>query len=97
MRIRTAVGLGIVAAVLMSGRGDAQAQAGRAQQTSTPSAGAQQPADQAQPAQQPPVFRAGINFVRVDVIVTDKNGEAITNLAPSDFEIVEEGKAQQIE
>ena len=27
-----------------------------------------------------PVFRAGINFVRVDVIVTDKKGEPVTNL-----------------
>ena len=47
--------------------------------------------------QPPPVFRAGINFVRVDVIVTDKTGAAVTNLQATDFEITEEGKPQQIE
>ncbi len=55
------------------------------------------PSDQPPAGQQPPVFRAGINFVRVDVIVTDKTGAAVTNLKPTDFEITEEGKPQKIE
>ncbi len=33
--------------------------------------------DQPQP---PPTFKTGINFVRVDVIVTDKNGNAVADL-----------------
>jgi VWFA-related protein len=87
MRFRIALVMGLLGVALASGRGDAQAPA------STP----QQPADQAAAQQPPPVFRTGINFVRVDVIVTDKNGAAVANLSPTDFEIVEEGKPQQIE
>jgi VWFA-related protein len=46
---------------------------------------------------QQPVFRTGINFVRVDVIITDKNGNQIADLQQGDFEVVEDGKAQKIE
>jgi VWFA-related protein len=49
-------------------------------------------------AQQPqPVFRAGVNFVRVDVIVNDNKGEPVTNLTQTDFEVLEDGKPQTIE
>jgi VWFA-related protein len=44
-----------------------------------------------------PVFRTGINFVRVDVIVSDKSGNPVADLKQNDFEIVEEGKPQAIE
>ena len=44
-----------------------------------------------------PVFRAGINFVRVDVIATDKQGVPITDLTQADFEIVEDDTKQVIE
>jgi VWFA-related protein len=60
---------------------------GRAQQ--------QQPPDDKTPAQ--PVFRTGINFVSVDVIVSDKNGANIADLKQSDFEVTEDGKPQSIE
>ena len=56
--------------------------------------------DAAAPAQgQDPqaVFKAGINFVRVDVIVTDRNETPITNLTKDDFEVIEDGKIQPIE
>ncbi len=73
---------------------------GHAQQ---PQAGQTQ--DQAQPQTPPPptsadgqpIFRTGINFVRVDVIVTDKNGNPVGDLKPEDFEVVEQGKPQTIE
>lgn len=72
-----------------------------------PAAG-QQPANPppAQPADPPstdqistdqPIFRAGINFVRVDVIVTDKSGNPVADLKPEDFEITEQGKSQAVE
>lgn len=52
----------------------------------------------AQPQDQPPpVFRTGINFVRVDVIVTDKAGNQISDLKPEDFEVSEDGARQTIE
>ena len=42
-----------------------------------------------------PVFRAGINFVRVDVIITDKNGKQIGDLTEADFDVTEDGKAAE--
>ncbi len=51
------------------------------------------PADQAGQ----PIFRAGINFVRVDVIVTDRQGNPITDLTQDDFEIVEDDTRQTVE
>jgi VWFA-related protein len=48
-------------------------------------------------AQQQPTFRAGVNAVRVDVIVTDKSGAFVSNLTPADFEITEQGKPQRVE
>jgi VWFA-related protein len=68
------------------------AAAGGAQQPAQPS-GQPPPA----PDQQQPVFKAGINFVRVDVIITDKNGNIIGDLQPGDFDVVEDGKPQKIE
>lgn len=62
---------------------------------------AQPPGSQpAQPPERPPqqpTFRTGINFVRVDVIVTDKQGRAVTDLKSTDFEVEEDGKDQAIE
>jgi VWFA-related protein len=49
------------------------------------------------PQGQTPTFRTGINFVRVDVIVTDKDGNPVDDLTPEDFEIVEQGQLQTIE
>ncbi|MBA3949374.1 MAG: VWA domain-containing protein, partial [Acidobacteria bacterium] len=49
-------------------------------------------------AQQQPVIRSGINFIRVDAIVTDRRtGKPVTDLTPADFEVVEEGERQAIE
>ncbi len=44
-----------------------------------------------------PVFRAGINTVRVDVIVTDRQGNPVTDLTLEDFDIQEDGKPQKAE
>jgi VWFA-related protein len=49
------------------------------------------------PATGQPVFRAGINFVRVDVIVTDKQGNPVADLTQADFEVLEDGKPQVVE
>jgi VWFA-related protein len=72
------------------------------------SGGAQGGDAQAQPADAPPAepqddaagqptFRAGINFVRVDVIVTDGQSKPITDLTEADFEVLEDGQPQDIE
>ena len=61
----------------------------------TPESGAAQPG--AQDAPQQPTFRAGVNFVRVDVMVHDGKGQPIGDLAQTDFEVLEDGKPQTIE
>jgi len=60
-----------------------------------PATAPQDPPAQAPPPQ--PVFRVGINFVRVDVIITDKNGNPVSDLQPGDFEVAEDGEPQTIE
>ena len=67
-----------------------------AAQTATPP---QEPATQA-PAPAPPpapTFRADINFVRVDVIVADKQGSPVADLRQQDFDVTEDGKPQTIQ
>ncbi len=66
---------------------------GGAQQAQPPQGAGAAPAGQ----QQPPVFRAGVSFVRVDVIVSDKQGNPVTDLRAEDFDVVEDGQAQNIE
>jgi VWFA-related protein len=49
--------------------------------------------------QQPPsapTFRSTVNLVLVDVVVRDKKGAIVTGLNRDDFELIEDGKAQQI-
>jgi VWFA-related protein len=50
-----------------------------------------------QPPAGSPVFRTGINYVRVDVIVSDKNGTNVADLKQTDFEVLEDGKPQNVE
>jgi VWFA-related protein len=74
---------------------------GGAGRQGTPSQGAGQPAPAPQPASpgtaQQPTFRGGIDFVRVDAFVTDGSGKPVLDLKESDFEVLEDGKAQKIE
>jgi VWFA-related protein len=53
------------------------------------------PANQDQPR---PVIRSGINFVSVDVIVTDKKtGNVVLDMKQDDFEVREDRKPQKVE
>ena len=53
------------------------------------------PANQDQPR---PVIRSGINFVSVDVIVTDKKtGNVVLDMKQDDFDVREDKKAQKVE
>ena len=61
---------------------------------------AQQPPSQQPPAgqQRPPVIRSGINFVSVDVIVSDKKtGEVVMDLTKDDFDVREDKKPQAVQ
>src|SRR5688572_5359533 len=83
-------GAGLMLAALLSVPGDAQ--------QPEPAGPPQAPQEPQQQSGQPPVFRTGINFVRVDVIVTDsKTGQPVTDLKQSDFEVVEDNKPQTVE
>ena len=44
-----------------------------------------------------PTFRADTRLVSLSVSVTDENGAPVTDLTPSDFEVIERGKRQPIE
>ena len=62
-----------------------------------PAPAAPPPAQQQPPPPDQPIFRGGINTVRVDVIVTDRQGNPVTDLKLEDFEIQEDGKPQKAE
>ncbi|MEZ5290533.1 MAG: VWA domain-containing protein [Vicinamibacterales bacterium] len=103
-RVRVALVTALVAGVaVMSGASgqarqapQGQAQPGQAPQT-PPQAPAQPPPPPDAGGADQPVFRAGINFVRVDAIVTDRQGNPVTDLTSDDFEIVEDDTTQKIE
>jgi VWFA-related protein len=54
---------------------------------------AQQPAAPQQPAV---TFRAMANYVEVDAIVTDAAGNPVKDLTPGDFEVLEDGRLQNL-
>ena len=55
-----------------------------------------QPAQQ-QPAQpQQPTFKLRVDYVEVDVVVTDRDGNLVRDLKKEDFQVIEDGKPQTI-
>ena len=69
-------------------------------QPPAPDTVAEDPVQDDDAAEQPPpvpIFRTGINFIRVDVIVTDDDGSSVTDLELADFEVFEDGEPQAIE
>ena len=49
------------------------------------------------PQGQPPIFRGVTNAVRVDVTVTNRAGEPVTDLTRDDFFLTEDGAPQTID
>src|SRR5258708_25354663 len=43
-----------------------------------------------------PVLRVTVNLVQVDAVVTDSKGKQVTNLTAGDFELLQDGKRQNI-
>jgi VWFA-related protein len=72
--------------------------AGLALAAQQPPASAPAPSrEPAQGDQRPSVtFRVEVNYVEIDAIVTDGQGNFVRNLTKDDFEIVEEGKPQEL-
>ena len=48
------------------------------------------------PPGQPPTFKAEIEYVEVDALVTDQSGAVVRDLRKEDFQIFEDGKSQSI-
>ena len=93
-RARQAASLLLLALVpLLAAGGQAQQQEAQQQQQPEPT----QPQQPPEEPQQPPIFRADINFVRVDIIITDRDGNPVTDLEAGDFEVLEDGTPQTIE
>jgi VWFA-related protein len=90
----SAVAIALLASSVPMARQTAQAQQPPAQPPAQ-QAPAQQKPDPQQP--QPPRIKSGINFVSVDVIVSDRNGQPIFDLTQADFKVKEDGKPQNIE
>jgi VWFA-related protein len=92
LRLAPAVALAAAIATGLYARPAAQAQTPAPAQ---PDATAAQPQTETPPAT--PTFRADINFVRVDVIVSDKQGNPVGDLRQQDFEVTEDGKPQTVQ
>ena len=45
---------------------------------------------------QAPTFRVRVDYVEVDVVVTDRQGNLVRDLKKEDFQVLEDGKAQAI-
>ncbi len=80
-RVRLAAAAALAAALALAGR-EARP---RAQAAAPPSV-----------AQQPPTFKVEVNYVEVDVLVTDKDGTFVPDLKKEDFQVFEDGKPQTI-
>lgn len=95
LALATVFAVGVAGAVAVLGQAPGQAPASPPPPAApaTPPAPGQAPAA---PADQP-VFRAGVNFVRVDAIVTDRQGNPVTDLTQDDFEVIEDDKRQTID
>jgi VWFA-related protein len=57
-----------------------------------------QPPAPSQPPPQPqqPTFRVRVDYVEVDVVVTDRQGNLVRDLKKEDFQVLEDGKGQTI-
>jgi VWFA-related protein len=62
----------------------------------TPAVQGQTPSPSPQGTPQEDVLRVTTNLVQLDVVVTDKDGNQVTDLHPEDFEVVEDKDKQQI-
>ena len=57
---------------------------------------AQAPPPQAPPDTPPPTFQVEVNYVEVDAVITDAQGNAVTDLTVDDFEVREDGQPQEV-
>ena len=53
-------------------------------------------APQTPPDTPPPTFQVEVNYVEVDAVITDAQGNAVTDLTVEDFEVLEDGQPQDV-
>ena len=53
-------------------------------------------ADQAPQGTEPPRFRVSVDAVRIDAVVTDRDGRIVTDLTADDFEVRQDGRPQKV-
>lgn len=51
---------------------------------------------QSQASSEATPFRIGVDAVRIDAVVTDRNGQTVSDLTASDFEVRQDGKVQTV-
>jgi VWFA-related protein len=49
-----------------------------------------------QESREPPRFRVAVDAVRIDAVVTDRNGRTVDDLTADDFEVRQDGKLQKV-
>lgn len=59
-------------------------------------AGQGQPSSPQQPSAPAPTFKAVVEYVEVDAVVTDQQGNLVRNLKKEDFQVFEDGKPQTV-
>jgi VWFA-related protein len=96
MRVRFAR-IAVTAGIALASLAPSAAQQQQQQQQQPPPKPPQSGAPTQEQARQQPVFRTGINFVRVDVIVSDDKGTPVLDLKPEEFSVYEDGKEQKVE
>ena len=85
MRIPVVVLLGALCVVVLAG--SASRHPAYAQQATPPQAPTDTP---------PPTFRVEVNYVEADAVVTDAQGNPVTDLTIGDFEVREDGRPQKV-
>ncbi len=58
--------------------------------------GSPAPAQQTPPQPQPPIFRAGVDLLSVDITALDNNGRQIVDLTPAEFVVEVDGDARKV-
>src|SRR3712207_2178259 len=108
MRKGTALAPALVLVMFLNAFGQVPRQPPPQRQTTTELPGSSRPRPRQTPAQRPEqlpepggddedeVVRITSKLVQVDAVVTDKDGKQITDLKPEDFEVLENGKPQEI-
>ena len=54
------------------------------------------PAGQEGKADPNPIFRLSVSLVQLDAVVTDRKGHHVTDLGPSDFLVMQDGRPQPV-